>query len=54
MDKNQDKNFYGLSVRGYQYAITPSRIDHALFMEAKQNLYNPRDFVVRVGFCKIN
>ena len=43
MDKNQDKNFYGLSVRGYQYAITPSRIDHALFMEAKQNLYNPED-----------
>ena len=43
MDKNQDKNFYGLSVRGYQYAITPSRIDHALFMEAKQNFYNPED-----------
>ena len=43
MDKNQDKNFYGLSVRGYQYAINPSRIDHALFMEARQNLYNPED-----------
>ena len=43
MDKNQDKNLHSLSIRGYQYAITLSRIDHALFMEAKQNLYNPED-----------
>ena len=43
MDKNQDKNLHSLSIRGYQYAITLSRIDNALFMEAKQNLYNPED-----------
>ena len=43
MDKNQDKNFYILSVRGYQFAIILSRIDHALFMKVKQNLYDPED-----------
>ena len=40
MDKDQNKIFASLSFRGHHLATTPSRIDHALFMEAKQNLYD--------------
>ena len=43
MDKNRDKNFHSLSRRACQLAISPTRIDRALFMEAKQNLYDPED-----------
>jgi 1-aminocyclopropane-1-carboxylate synthase len=43
MNKKRIKKLLSLSTRGHHLATTPSRIDHALFMEAKQNLYDPED-----------
>ncbi len=43
MDNKRIKKLLSLSTRGNHLATTPSRIDHALFMEAKQNLYDPED-----------
>ena len=43
MDEKRIKKLLSLSARGHHLATTPSRIDHALFMEAKQNLYDPED-----------
>ena len=37
MDKSQNKNFIVID-NGVSIPITPSRIYHALFMKAKQNL----------------
>ena len=43
MDEKRIKKLLSLSTRGHHLATTPSRIDHALFMEAKQNRYDPED-----------
>ena len=43
MDEKRIKKLLSLSTRGHHLATTLSRIDHALFIEAKQNLYDPED-----------